>query len=182
MRSRARRTSDVRTAVACNAGFVRVREATLDDVDDIVRLNAIVQGFHHEQLPDRFKPPDPVAYGPVVRGWLGDESRTWFLAELERRDPVGYAVAVRRERPENALTRGATVVELEQIAVDPVVRRQGVGTALVREVIAHGRRLGVVAVELGVHAFNEEGKAFFSAIGFKNVMLRMAVPLDRSTP
>lgn len=161
---------------------MRVRKATLDDVDAIVRLNAIVQGLHHHQLPERFKPPDPAAYAPVVRAWLTEENRTWFLAELEGREPVGYALAVRRERPENPLTRSLLLVELEQIAVDPAARRQGIGAALAGEVIDHARRLGVRAVELSVHAFNEEAQAFFSAIGFKNIMLRMSVPLDESLP
>jgi ribosomal protein S18 acetylase RimI-like enzyme len=159
-----------------------VRKATLDDVDAIVRLNAIVQDLHHRELPDRFKPPDPAAYTPIVRAWLTEENRIWFLAELEGGEPVGYALAVRRERPENPLTRRQILVELEQIAVDPVVRRQGIGAALAREVIDHARLLGVRAVELSVHAFNEEAQAFFSTIGFKNILLRMSVPLGESLP
>jgi len=161
---------------------VRVRKATLDDVDAIVRLNGVVQGLHHRELPERFKPPDAAAYASIVRAWLAEENRTWFLAELEGGDPVGYALAVRRERPESPLTRSQMLVELEQIAVDPVVRRQGIGAALVREVIDHARRLDVRAVELSVHAFNEEAQAFFTAIGFKNIMLRMSVPIDELLP
>ena len=161
---------------------MRVRKATLDDVDAIVRLNTIVQGLHHRELPERFKPPDPATYAPTVRAWLIEENRTWFLAELEGGEPVGYALAVRRERPENPLTRRQIVVELEQIAVDPVVRRQGIGSALAREVMDHARRCGVRTVELSVHAFNQEAQAFFSTIGFKNIMLRMSVRLDESLP
>ncbi len=157
---------------------MRVRIATPDDVDAIVRLNAIVQGLHHRELPDRFKPPDPDAYAVVVRACLTEDNRKWFLAELEPGEPVGYALAVRRERPESPLTRSLVLVELEQIAVDPAARRQGIGAALAREVIDHARRLGVNAVELTVHAFNEEAQAFFTTIGFKNVMLRMSVQLD----
>ncbi len=159
---------------------MRVRRATLDDVDAIVRLNAIVQDLHHRQLPDRFKPPDPAAFAPIVRAWLTEDDRTWFVAELQGGEPVGYALAVRRERSENLLTRRLILVELEQIAVDPAVRRQGVGAALAREVIDHARRLGVRAVELSVHGFNAEAHGFFTAIGFKNVMLRMSVALDES--
>ncbi len=75
--------------------------ATPDDVDAIVRLNAIVQGLHHRELPERFKPPEPDAYAVVVRALLTEDNRTWFLAELEGGEPVGYALAVRRERPES---------------------------------------------------------------------------------
>ncbi len=155
---------------------MQVRIATPDDVDAIVRLNAIVQGLHHRELPERFKPPD--AYAVVVRALLAEDNRTWFLAELEGGEPVGYALAVTRERPESPLTRRLVLVELEQIGVDPAVRRQGIGAALAREVIDHARRLGVSGVELSVHAFNEEAQGFFTAIGFKNVMLRMSVQLD----
>ncbi len=103
----------------------------MHDAEAIAQLNTIVQDVHHRRLPGRFKAPDPTAFLPVVQEWLRSGSRAAFLAETDG-ELVGYALAVVQVRPENPLTFGATVVELDQLAVAPAHRRSGVGTALVR--------------------------------------------------
>ena len=154
-----------------------VRTATGADAAAIARLNALVQELHHRELPQLFKAPDPEAFLPMVGAWLEKGERTGFIATVESGDDVGYVLLAVRQRPETSLTRPATVAELDQIAVDPRHRRQGVGSALVQEVVNHARDLGVDAVELTVHSFNEGAVAFFSAMGLTVATNRMRLPL-----
>lgn len=154
---------------------MRIRAATAQDAEAIAQLNTIVQDVHQRHLPRRFKASDPGAFLPVIREWLRSGARAAFLAESDDGEPVGYALAVVRERQENPLTFGVTVVELDQLAVDPSHRRSGVGTALVGQVMEYARQQGADRVELGVHRFNEEAQAFFATVGFGVILLRMAV-------
>lgn len=155
-----------------------VRRATLVDAPLIAELNAVVQTLHHERLPERFKPADATTFLPTVQDWLVDDVRVAFLAIADDAGAIGYVFAVNRQHPGNPLTHPRTTVELDQIAVHPRNRRQGVGAALVHQVFDHARTLGADAVELGVYAFNGDAQSFFAAMGFRTVLLRMALPVD----
>ncbi len=55
------------------------------------------------------------------------------------------------------------------LAVDPAVRRSGVGRALWRWLETIARRGGIARVELEVRAENPGGRAFYHALGFREV-------------
>jgi len=55
------------------------------------------------------------------------------------------------------------------LAVDPAARRSGVGLALWRWLEAIARRGGIARVELEVRAQNSGGRAFYHALGFREV-------------
>lgn len=70
-------------------------------------------------------------------------------------------------------------MELDQIGVAPDARRMGVGRALVGQVVDHARAVGAGRVELAVHAFNADARAFFAAAGFADAIVRMRLDVDR---
>ncbi len=55
------------------------------------------------------------------------------------------------------------------LAVDPAARRRGVGLALWRWLETLARRGGISRVELEVRAANAGGRAFYRALGFREV-------------
>ena len=55
------------------------------------------------------------------------------------------------------------------LAVDPAARRSGVGLALWRWLETIARRGGIARVELEVRAENSGGRAFYHALGFREV-------------
>lgn len=64
---------------------------------------------------------------------------------------------------------GERLVQLRTLVVASQCRRQGVGKTLVLKVIEQAKRLDVTAVRLHVHAGNEDGLAFYRAIGFQEL-------------
>ncbi len=58
------------------------------------------------------------------------------------------------------------------IAADPHWRRQGIGTALLREAARRGRALGLVEATLEVRRGNVAGRAFYQRHGFHETGVR----------
>lgn len=156
----------------------RLRQATPDDARGIAVLNVVVQALHVEHRPDRFRPPDVDAFTGVVEGWLRSANRRIWLAEDSNGTPVGYVMGVRFDRPPNALVAGATIVELDQVVVDPAARGQGIATALCSEVLQWASALGADRVELSTWAFNESAQSLFAGLGFTPDYLRLSRPTN----
>jgi GNAT superfamily N-acetyltransferase len=156
----------------------RLRQATPDDARGIAVLNVVVQALHVEHRPDRFRPPDVDAFAAVVEGWLRSANRRIWLAEDTNGTPVGYVMGVRFDRPPNALVAGATIVELDQVVVDPAARGQGIATALCSEVLQWASALGADRVELSTWAFNESAQSLFAGLGFTPDYFRLSRPTN----
>ena len=156
----------------------RLRQATPDDARGIAVLNVVVQALHVEHRPDRFRPPDVDAFTAVVEGWLRSANRRIWLAEDTNGTPVGYVMGMRFDRPPNALVAGATIVELDQVVVDPAARGQGIATALCSEVLQWASALGADRVELSTWAFNESAQSLFAGLGFTPDYLRLSRPTN----
>jgi GNAT superfamily N-acetyltransferase len=156
----------------------RVRQATDADARSIAVLNDFVQALHVEHRPDRFKPPDVDTFTAVVEGWLRSANRRIWLADDSNGTPIGYVMGVRFDRPPNALVAGATVVELDQVVVDPTARGQGIATALCGAVLQWASALGADRVELSTWAFNDSAQSLFASLGFTPDYLRLSRPTN----
>ena len=119
---------------------MRIREYTVYNEQEVLRLYSAVGWVAYTRDPDALK-----------RGFSGS---LLVLAAYEGEELVGILRAV---------GDGATIVFIQDIIVSPQWQRQGVGTALVRELIA--RFPGVRQIEL---AADDDPKlaAFYSSLGF----------------
>lgn len=63
-------------------------------------------------------------------------------------------------------------IHLLNVAVTIAARRQGIGRALVRELVEHGRAKGATRVLLEVRASNAPALAMYEALGFERFNLR----------
>ena len=151
--------------------IITVRDADERDVDLLVGLNHIAQDLHVAALPAYFKRPDPAAVTEWLRSKLRRaDVRTWIASAGTL--PVGYAVAIIHERAENALCLPRVFCEVDEIAVSPTHRRQGVARALLNRVLADARSRGIRDVELTSWAFNTDAHAAFEALGFRPKVVR----------
>lgn len=61
-------------------------------------------------------------------------------------------------------------LEFRMLAVDPAVQGNGIGRAVVRQVIAHARSLaGIEAISITSATFMERAHALYSSLGFRRV-------------
>jgi ribosomal-protein-alanine N-acetyltransferase len=121
----------------------------LSDVPDVARLEEVVF-------------PDP---------WSADS----FLAEIDRKPDVGCPLVVRRE---NELVGYAVVwfivdeIHIGNIAVHPERQGGGLGGALLRHILAEGRRRGMGYATLEVRPSNGRAIALYERFGFRKVAVR----------
>jgi ribosomal protein S18 acetylase RimI-like enzyme len=150
-----------------------VRHARLDDLPAVSRLAAELVRLHHHLDEQRF-----LLVEPVEDGYL------WFFGrELERKKGalilvaedegliIGYAYATLESRNWNDLLDACG--KLQDLYVDPRVRRRGAGRALVSEMLEALRARGAPRVVLLSAWRNPDAYAFFESLGFRRTMLEL---------
>jgi ribosomal protein S18 acetylase RimI-like enzyme len=154
-------------------GAMLVRHARLEDLPAVARLAAELVRMHHGLDPPRFMLVEPI-----------EDGYQWFFArELERKKRalilvvedddaiIGYAYGTLQARNWNDLLDACG--KLEDVYVDPRVRRRGAGRALVNEMLETLRARGAPRVILLSAWRNPEAHAFFESLGFRRTMLEM---------
>jgi len=133
---------------------VTVRRAVGGDAHALAALNRFVHETHLARRPDYFKP---------VRE---DEAAAWFRERLEERTTAAWIAEA------EGRSVGYVLTFFDQIAVDPVWRRRGVGRALMAAALAEAGSRGMQNIELFSWAFNTDAHAMFQRLGFEPRMLR----------
>jgi ribosomal protein S18 acetylase RimI-like enzyme len=103
--------------------------------------------------------PTPPASGSLPRLWLRHFSSTCWVAESSEGRLAGFLLGL--------VAADAPVAHLETVAVDPNLRRRGIGRALVARFVANVRERGVERVEGVVWAGDPAAIAFARALGFR---------------
>jgi GNAT superfamily N-acetyltransferase len=151
--------------------MITIRTAKIGDAKVLAKLNAFVQELHLQHRPDHFKETSV----PNLETWYESlvekpTTRAW-IAEAQGR-PVGYVLALCRDVPENSFAKARAWLEVDQLAVDPNYRRQGVGRALVAKAIAYAQEEGISRIEASSWSFNQEAHNLFGHLGFVPRIIR----------
>ena len=151
---------------------ITIRAARPEDADVLTALNADVQALHAAHKPTFFRPPDASAVSVWFRERLSQPGARAWIAELDGRD-VGYALVVVRERPDTPFSVASRTYEIDQLGVDPTVRRRGVARALVEHVLRDARNAGLREVTLRSWTFNKTAQRAFQRMGFTPEVVQM---------
>lgn len=103
--------------------------------------------------------------GPAWQGLLDDPSLVLIVADDGRR-----AVGLVSARFSVVLHHGGVVGTIESLVVDAERRGAGLGSLLVKEVLAEASRRGALRVELGTAA----ASSFYERLGFKQIGVKYA--------
>jgi GNAT superfamily N-acetyltransferase len=153
---------------------MNIRRATPEDALTVATLGAVIQASHQPERPDWFKPADPASSEEMYREMLSDPEVTVFLAE-EADDALGFLMAVTHRRPDTPLSFAQTVLEIDQVGVDPSARRRGVGHALFEAARELADEVSAYRIVLTTWIFNDDAHRFFESEGFAIELLRMAM-------
>jgi ribosomal protein S18 acetylase RimI-like enzyme len=139
---------------------VSVRRAVADDFAAIADL---WRQFDHEVPPPTHEgPADEEKELAEIRELI--ESEIALVAEDDDATPVGFALARRR---------GPGFGTLTDLFVARDARRSGIGTELMREVLAAFRDLGIDDFDLDVQASNHVARSLYARWGLKDAVVVM---------
>jgi ribosomal-protein-alanine N-acetyltransferase len=130
---------------------VRLRAMTAADLPAVLRL-------------ERRLFPEDAWSEQMLRGELDDQPRTrhYVVAEDDGGAIIGYA----------GLAAAGGQADVQTIAVAPERQGQGVGAALLTELLDEAGRRGAEAVFLEVRADNDRARRLYERFGFHRVGLR----------
>ena len=137
------------------------------------RLGAMLVEEHHRFDPKRFIAPLPQLrerYGQFLVSRIGRPEMIVLVAERAG-ELVGYAFAGMEGSDYMALRGPAGV--LHDLVVDPALRRQGIGTALLEAALDALGKLGAPRVLLFTADKNHGAQAMFDRAGFRRTMIEM---------
>jgi ribosomal protein S18 acetylase RimI-like enzyme len=153
-----------------------VREATADDYLALNALWAEADLLHHEGLPDVFAPPaEPARSVEFVDSILHDPNQKLLVATANDRIAGFVRVTLQDRRAPLAPGRIAIV---EEVVVTADFRGAGIGRRLMAEAEAWAKNNGATELWLNVWEFNESAIAFYAALGFETMSLRMRKEID----
>ena len=87
------------------------------------------------------------------------------IAQIDQQ-PVGYLIVRHVVQEANAFKQERRFLSVDQLAVVPAHRRQGVGRALMAHARQIARDRGLTRLELEAYALNHDAQAFYASEGF----------------
>ena len=145
----------------CPAARTRIERATIGDAPDLLRLLSVQLREHHVHLED-------AGLARAIDGVLRDPCRGFFLllAVDGRRVGAAYVSFVW------ALEHGGHSAWLEELYVEPAHRAAGLGTELLRAVMAECEAGGCAALDLEIDADHERVRSLYRRHGFQELPRR----------
>lgn len=135
-------------------------------VRDAVERDAEAVVFLYDQLAGDRDDARPAgsAEGRALLGRIRPLHDRWLLVAVGRGDVVGTADVV---LVDNLTHRGRPWAMVENVVVDEARRGQGVGRALMAEVVARARRRSCYKVQLLSRTDRHQAHRFYEAVGFR---------------
>lgn len=155
-----------------------VRNATPDDADALVALNATVQKLHADAEPVIYRQPQPGVFTPKPVAEILAEPGNTILIACDGDEAVGYAWIKLQDRPETVTTHANHWLNIEHIAVRPDSQGKGVGSELMQRAKELAREQGIHQLTLTSWSFNTKAHRFFALHGFTPYHISFRAKVD----
>ena len=137
---------------------MQVREATLEDLPEIMRLLLSDRATPSDELP-----PDAPCYAEALREMQASpHSRTYVVLE-DGRIAGTFMLSFLR----HLMRRGTLVAQIEAVRIDSSMRNRGLGTQLMQWAIEECRRRGCSHLQLTSNKSRKDAHRFYQRLGFK---------------
>jgi GNAT superfamily N-acetyltransferase len=151
---------------------VLIRRAKRSELGAVARMAAALVREHHARDAQRFMLVEPVEEG--YRNWLdreiGRRGAVILVAE-EDIEIVGYAYGTLEARNWSELLEACG--KLNDVYVNPAVRRRGIARQLIESMLIELKSLGAPRVVLSSADGNRAAQQLFASVGFRRTMIEM---------
>lgn len=145
---------------------MRIRQATLQDLDMMLNLNSKIMYKNYTYDDDLINDFEYTKAGKQYFSEALQDSHGIFLIALDNHNnPIGYANGV----PMQLSYRKSNYFELQNLGVLPEVKRQGVGKKLMTAITDWAKAQGYQKIYLNCYAKNAEALAFYRQLGYQDI-------------
>jgi ribosomal protein S18 acetylase RimI-like enzyme len=145
---------------------LNIRSAVVAEYERLSVLWRDVEDLHYQGFPHIFRKPDqgwPTR--AAVESLIASPDSTILIAETNN-EIVGFLALQVHRVEQTPRMRGRRFVMVENMAVDPLHRRRGIGRALLRAAEDWAAQRGIAALQLFVWEFNGPAARFYESQGF----------------
>lgn len=154
-----------------------IRQATIEDWQEIADLMAALQNIHAAHYPDIFK-KDARRNRAYFEKALASEHKRIFVAELDGRI-VGYVKGKIIHEEESEIRYSRTYGYMDSVYVDEAYRGKLIDQKLFAMLFAWFRENGITYAEGGVWEFNTGARAVFELMGSRTYQRKQRLPISR---
>jgi ribosomal protein S18 acetylase RimI-like enzyme len=148
---------------------VSIREANLQDYEELCEVIAEADDLHREAIPRMFRAPEgPARPKEYVRSIITNENAILMVAQSEE-EIVGLVKVDVRQAPDIPLMVPRRYATIGTLVVRRRYRRLGVGRALMEAAQRWAQGQGASEVELTVWEFNTAAIDFYEELGYETV-------------
>lgn len=153
---------------------IKIKKATVKDLDDILELAGLMLDFHHKL--DKYytiysKYED---HKDFYKEMLSKKDTLFVLAKNEDGDTIGFGQASIISIPK---TRAPKIGKLTSVFIKEEYRKQKVGTKIFNSLMYWFKKEKVKYVELHVDARNKKGLSMWKKLGFKDYQVNLKMEL-----
>ncbi len=156
---------------------MKIVEATIKDIEILIKLNKEVQDLHIELAPAKYKKIKDEEISEWLNEVLNNDDIKILIGVIDS-EPVGYSIARIVRREENAFKYAHNYIEVDQIAIKEAFRNKGYGKRFIGEIKQYAKTLGMHSVTLFVVAKNVSAVKAYEAMGFESEGIKMALDLN----
>ena len=139
---------------------VLVREATVSDYDDFIRVFSEVEELHRKNLPWKYKKADIIFSKTDYEAEIEDSSKKIYLAYIWQK-VVWLLTAYIKKHKDIPLLQTRTYVDIDTICVIDGYRKQWIWKMLLNEAENWARDNDISDIQLIVREFNKNAKSFY---------------------
>ncbi len=144
---------------------MKIRKATVADLDGLHRLLDQVGEVHHVGRPDLFKTGAHKYNNEELTDLLNNPDYSIFCAVDENNWMKGYAFCIAQQHINHNVLTDIKTLYIDDLCVDESCRGQHIGKALYEHVLSFAKQQGYYNVTLNVWGFNESAKRFYESCG-----------------
>ncbi|EJL6746758.1 GNAT family N-acetyltransferase [Vibrio alginolyticus] len=143
--------------------MLNIRQALIEDISVIKKLQFQLNEYHQANLPDDFLSPEEIEQKIDLHKIIKSESSIFLVAE-SKGQLVGFVFGELWVRKSWTL-KERKIANVEQIVVDSCFRSQGVGVALIAAFEERAISNGGEELFLEVYSFNESALGLYRKAG-----------------
>lgn len=146
---------------------MQIREAKIEDIEQIVIILEQISKIHYEKRPDIFKKKSKNEIRKNAIEMLKDKKRKIIVAVDDTLKIYGLIIYNIKEVKEHINLRDFKVLWIEELGVDESYRKNGIGKMLMEKVEEDAKMLDCTRIELNCWDFNNNAISFYERFGMR---------------